>query len=304
MSMWRVVLATAAILFAAHARADERTTDSTQQPSRLPAIDPYPVATAPTPEPVHPPATSGLPTPDSPPLPLLAEHYAVESTWYLKADYFHWNERSDGADFVNEDGVLWTLGYARRAGGERFRGELFAGDMNYDGLAQFDDGSVEPLSSTTGYFGLRGEYEWLFESQRWQRIEYVAGVGTRFWIRDLPNSLTAEGDPIIGYQETWWTIYPYLGLETKRSLSGVVESYGSARVGLTAITLEHATVNDVMLYPKLGLTTQWEAGIRGPSMYLSACAELMTWEESAVVRGWRQPMSSLLTLGIKTGISF
>ncbi len=38
----------------------------------------------------------------------------IESTWYTRVDYFHWNESSDGMDFVNEYGTLITLGYMRR----------------------------------------------------------------------------------------------------------------------------------------------------------------------------------------------
>ena len=38
----------------------------------------------------------------------------IESTWYTRIDYFHWNERFAGADFVNEDGPFWTLGYLFR----------------------------------------------------------------------------------------------------------------------------------------------------------------------------------------------
>lgn len=57
----------------------------------------------------------------------------IESTWYFRQEAFHWNERSDGQDFVNEYGPLSTVGYLHRNGCERFRVELFGGTMAYDG---------------------------------------------------------------------------------------------------------------------------------------------------------------------------
>src|SRR5262245_56773807 len=51
------------------------------------------------------------------------------STWYTRQEYFHWNERFQSVDLVNETGLLMTLGYQRRSGVERFRGELFGGTM-------------------------------------------------------------------------------------------------------------------------------------------------------------------------------
>src|SRR5207302_3133733 len=88
-----------------------------------------------------------------------------ESTWYTRQEYFHWNERFDHADFVNEYGLLTTLGYQKRLGIERFRGELFAGTMRYVGGVQFDDGTSEPLTSQTGYLGLGGEYDLMIEPE-------------------------------------------------------------------------------------------------------------------------------------------
>ena len=58
--------------------------------------------------------------------------------------------RFEDLDLVNEDGPLFTLGYMRRNGPERFRGELFGSQVDYSGGA-FDPntGIVEPLKSHT-----------------------------------------------------------------------------------------------------------------------------------------------------------
>jgi len=229
----------------------------------------------------------------------------TESSWSARIDYFHWNERVDGEDFVNEDGPLVALSYLRRIGPERFRAELFGGSVGYGADIDYFDGSSEYLSSHTNYLGLRGEYDFVFEPAWLPVANVVAGLGTRFWFRDLPDSTTPSGTEIWGYRETWWTIYPYLGLETR----GVpdlrnIEFFGSARLGSTAITYEHVTWNDVSLYPELGVTGQLELGLRSRRLFLSAHTEFMTWGESDLVRDSCQPRSRLVTVGLRTGFRF
>jgi hypothetical protein len=251
-------------------------------------------------EPIYAPV---VPLAPPPPAQQLLER-TLASSWYLRVDYFHWNELVDGFDLVNEDGVLTTLGYDRRIGRQRFLVELFGGDVHYSGEAMFDDGSIEPLSSHTEYLGTRGEWDVRFPLDWWTRTYFFAGLGTRVWLRNLPNATTASGDPVEGYQETWWTIYPYLGFEWSRPIGVVTEVYGSARVGVTAFTYEAATVNDVTLYPAPGLTTQLEYGFRGSNLFLAGYLEVMGWGESPVSQGWLQPESTMLTAGIKAGLVY
>ena len=119
----------------------------------------------------------------------------LESSWYTRADYFHWNERVDGADFVNEYGDLITLGYCRTIGCERFRGEVFGGTMHYVGGVQYDDGSSEPFFSNTEYVGLLGEYDLLFEPNWWPETTMFLGVGSRFWMREFCAPAAPLGQP-------------------------------------------------------------------------------------------------------------
>ncbi len=228
------------------------------------------------------------------------------STWYFRQDSFWWNERLDGTDFVNEYGPLSTLGYQRRSGIERFRVELFGGTVSYDGAAQYEDGSLEPyhLSNGTNYLGMRGEYDLLLEPAGWSRIRGVLGVGTRFWVRDLHDAITPTGNAVFGYQETWWTFYPYFGLETRDSTEPGWKFFGSARFGITPLTYQHATYFDTTLYPRCGLTGQAELGIRFEKCSVSAFIEAMTWGESAEVRGSLQPDSQMVTVGGKLGYTF
>ena len=97
---------------------------------------------------------------------------------------------------------------------------MFGGDVHYDGYGQFDRRIwMMPLASNTGYLGLRGEYEFVLApppgtaaSPCWPDWAPASGSAT------CTTAATAQGDPVYGYQETWWTMYPYLGLETHRRL--------------------------------------------------------------------------------------
>ena len=226
--------------------------------------------------------------------------------WYFRLDSFYWNERIDGVDFVTEYGPLSTLGYVRRSGVERFRLELFGGTVAYDGAAQFENLPDEPYHESfgTNYLGFRGEYDLLIEPAAWTRARAFVGLGTRFWIRDLRDAVTPSGADVFGYQETWWTFYPYIGLETKDSAEPGAKLFGSVRFGLTPLTYQHASYFDTVVYPRCGVTGQMELGVRFQRFSVSTYLEAMTWGESAVVRGGFQPESRMLTLGGKLGYSF
>lgn len=228
----------------------------------------------------------------------------IESGWYTRIDYFHWNERLDQSDFVNEYGPLSTLGYTRRVGPERFRAELFGGTVYYLGAAQFDDGTTEPLDSTTNYLGLRGEYEVLIEPAWWPAVRLLLGIGSRFWFRDLRDDVTDSGAVVMGYRESWWTFYPYAGIETKRPTGTGPAFFGAGRIGFTPLTYERVSWFDVTLYPQCGIMGQLEGGLRWRRLDLSAYFEAMTWGQSAVVREIMQPASRMYTVGLKAGLSF
>jgi hypothetical protein len=240
------------------------------------------------------------------PAPIEKPARVIESTWYFRQEAFWWNERLDGADVVKEYGPLSTLGYMHRNGIERFRIEIFGGTMAYDGVAQFEDGTTEAYhdSCGTNYLGVRGEYDLLLEPPSWERVRLVAGIGTRLWVRDLRDSVTPSLRTVWGYQETWWTFYPYVGLETKEPEDMGLHFYGSMRVGITPLTYQHATYFDTTLYPRCGMTAQAQAGIRFHNCALAAYFECMTWGESAEVRDCFQPASQMYTVGGQFGFTF
>ncbi len=252
----------------------------------------------------------------------LTDERPIESTWYYRLETFHWNERLNGQDFVNENGPLSVIGYLRRSGPERFRFELFGGTVAYDGGAQWGEGSdyyYQPyhMSNGTNYLGLRGEYDLLIEPTAWTNVRLVLGAGTRFWLRDLHDAMIPDPytpgvqDLVAGYQETWWTFYPYIGLESKAADPNTFHLLGSARVGMTAFTFQYADIVDPtygtggsVLYPRLGVTAQAQFGVAYRHFSLTAYTELMTWGESAMIRDSLQPASLMFTVGGMVGYTF
>ncbi|HVU88934.1 MAG TPA: hypothetical protein VHD36_16540 [Pirellulales bacterium] len=253
-----------------------------------------------------PPATPALPPPTAnviAPSFVLAPR-TVESTWYTRVDWYHWSETIGGANFVTENGPLFTLGYQRRVGAERFRAELFGSQVHYTSSLQFNDGTTEPIASQTDILGVRAEYDYLFQPDWPPPINFFIGIGTRAWVRNLPDFTDDFGNFIQGYQETWWTTYPYLGIESRHNESADVEFYGRGRVGLVAVTYEHLTLHEATLFPGPGVTAQLELGLRGDWLFLAGYAEVFTWRQSGEERDLVQPSSVLLTVGLKTGLSF
>ena len=196
------------------------------------------------------------------------DNRVIESTWYTKIEYFHWNEQIGGQDFVNESGPLFTLGYQRRVGCERFRAEVFGSQVDYSGGYFDNNNNFQPLDSVTNYLGVRGEYDLLFEPETIPDIDFFVGVGTRIWNRDLPETVFT-----VATQEDWFTFYPYVGIERRRKLHTDIEFFWMARVGFTAVTLEHSTDNTAALYPKIGVTAQLEGGCVGSTCSLRRSAK-------------------------------
>src|SRR4029079_15437273 len=89
------------------------------------------------------------------------------------------------------------------------------------------------MSNLTNDLGLRGEYELMWEPKAMPRTSLFAGIGTRFFVRSTPDIIV--GSMLVdGYQESWWTFYPYLGSETRRRMKSEWEFYYRWHVGFTA----------------------------------------------------------------------
>jgi hypothetical protein len=229
-----------------------------------------------------------------------------ESSWYTRIEYFQWQETLEGERFMQNEGVAPTVGWQQRYGRQRYRFDFFGARPDY--VAPIDG---EVVDNVTDYLGLRGEYELLWEPQTFGNHSLFVGVGSRFFVRSIPDVIV-NNNLYFGYQEAWWTFYPYLGIERRRTLRGDFELYSMIRVGMTAFTREHITHGDVTLFPRPGVTYQSELGVRGPRLSVACFSELMAWSISPQVLNYeddqlfyvRQPQSTLLTIGGRVSWSY
>lgn len=229
-----------------------------------------------------------------------------ESTWYTRIDYFQWQETFDGERYRINEGVAPTLGWQQRGGRQRYRFDVFGARPDYDASL-----NGEIISNVTDYLGLRGEYELMWEPPKWPHLSLFAGVGSRYFVRSTPD-IIAQGMLISGYQQSWWTFYPYVGYETRRTMKTNGELYASCRVGMTAFTREHVSSSDLVLFPRPNIMLQSEIGWRGPRLSLACFTELMKWsvspqvlnDDREVLHLVRQPQSAMITLGGKIAWSY
>lgn len=231
------------------------------------------------------------------------------SDLYARVDYFTWKEFIDSYQVLEETGPLVSIGYLREGIHTRIRAELFVGDMNYEGETM----AGVPLDSQTGYFGGRFDFDLLARRPTpGGFVEFFAGLGTRAWQRDLKAGWDAEENPVISYQEDWWTVYLYGGLGISRALSPTLELYGSARAGATVFTRQHVSLDDVYLQPRAGFHGAMEFGLRGKHLAMAVRMEMMAWAESSAVATWSdgewwgiyQPQSEMSTIGLSLAYTY
>ena len=165
---------------------------------------------------------------------------------------------------------MYTLGYVHRFGQERIRIEAFGGRCTIPAGSRTRTGDFSlPLGGRTDYLGCRGEYELLFQPKWWPEGTFLLGIGSRFWVRDIQSGFDSQHNFVEGYQETWWTFYPYLGLETKVPV-GHAELYGCGHIGVTPFAYNKASDVDSPVYPRTGLDAQAELGLRSGRLSLAA----------------------------------
>lgn len=222
------------------------------------------------------------------------------SSLYTNLDYFY---RETGKKYSrvgidSDSGILYTLGFAKRIEAERFRVELFAGNMLYaaSGTASVTttnlatgDVSTESINwnlrGRSAYFGGRIECEhlWTLDVDDYSPLVLYAGLGTRVWHVGTYDQYEAELDLYVQNEEqVWWTIYPYVGSEKRWPIGPNTEIFAGSRIGVTAINYLHTSDTEWPgIFPTAGLTAQLECGIQRNQFFISAFFESIAFGKSS-----------------------
>ena len=196
---------------------------------------------------------------------------------YPSLQYFTWEEFSDGKRLLKESGPLFGAGGAinvdllkAEAGALTLRGkgELFGGVVDYDGQTQ--PPNPLPVKTDVVYFGFKGETAvgWAVPVRK-VRIEPFAGLGYRWWLRDLQNTTindtTGAAIQVQGYTEQWESAYTMLGAAVDYTINerwrlsweagGKYPFYNANRVDLVG-------VGKVTVKPEPRWSPFYEVGIR------------------------------------------
>ncbi len=124
---------------------------------------------------------------------------------------FTWEERqADGRTMLEEEGPLLGLRLAGTspvtpAVAWRNRGEVFLGEVDYDGATTLG----QPLRTTTAYYGFKLESDLAWDLSRSDQMDTgpLAGLSARAWLRRLDHGARDSN----GYDEGWFITYARLG---------------------------------------------------------------------------------------------
>ncbi len=128
---------------------------------------------------------------------------------------FHYKEFDENNQILDkEDGTIpgIMLGMREYDGPWVYASNLsyYAGNVVYDGQAvSLSSGAITPLIARTDEkiydFTVLAEH-WYRNSNNQSRFAWYAGIGYRYWIRDILPGMTSSGTPVSGLVETykWW----------------------------------------------------------------------------------------------------
>ena len=166
---------------------------------------------------------------------LVAPIARAELTLYAGVEYFDWRESTSPS--VQETGPLALGGLIWMQNQERglllgYRGEIYAGSVNYNG-ATF---AGAPLQSTTDYLGILNEGQVRFRIPAWptEHVDVMLSVGADLWRRELSSD----------QKEDWAVFYARFGVELGPS-PGKAGWIGSAGVKYPFYVYENAHLTDI-----------------------------------------------------------
>jgi hypothetical protein len=167
---------------------------------------------------------------------LTAPMARAELTVYGGVEYFDWRESTTPS--VTETGPLALGGLIWMQDRERglvfgYRGEIYAGSVNYSGADLF---TGAPLQSTTQYAGLlnEGQVRYRIPASASQHVDAMVSVGADIWRRQLSSD----------QMEDWAVFYARFGVELGPSV-GKAGWIGSAGLKYPFYVYENAHLTDI-----------------------------------------------------------
>jgi len=178
-------------------------------------------------------------------------------------EYFYWEERVNGAKFVDESGMRYGLELSYKQQEDHGwiaagRTRAYYGTVDYNGGSQnLLTGVITPLKSKTDYYGglLEGRFGYRFGLGEKQFLDVMGGLGIEAWLRRLRGSG--------GYDEYWFPVYLKAGVELEPSRqTGWVGALG---VKVPVYTTEVADLGNgdvTTLHPRVNISGYTEAGYK------------------------------------------
>ncbi len=261
------------------------------------------------------------------PLPAAASRLE-EFVLYPFVQHFNWEEfDSQGGRILEESGPLFGVGTLLRVDLRdgllmlQAKGELFGGNVDYEGQTQFDpdDAAVSeiPVNTDVDYFGTRIEGDLgvrLGEGKG--NVEPFIGLGYRYWVRDLNDSVAIDrnGDPVGvgGYTEEWQSLYTRWGLRAAYAVDEDFRLFAEAG-GKYPIynenTVDYFSDDDVTIKPGKTFSPFGEIGFRLDRFRATVFYEGFKFKRSPLVHAGGgdfllQPESKSEIIGISLGYCF
>lgn len=234
----------------------------------------------------------------------------MEVSAYGVIDMFTWEEFLNGDKLLTEEGpilgiggtIAFALSDTITLEGD---GYMFFGNIDYDGgIQNFMTGEVTPYQSNTEYTGIKMQGNCIYSLGLIQGMQIApyAGLGLKYWQRDIdkkPGALTVGQ---YGYTEYWSTTYLALGVKATKSLGNDISLMGKAELKVTISNAEEADGTD--LEPGEEPSYLIEGGARFSMFFATLYYEAYDFSKSPAVGGFLQPDSEARIIGIRGGVTF
>jgi hypothetical protein len=194
--------------------------------------------------------------------------------------------------------------------------ELFGGEVDYEGATQTVPSqpktSNRPVNTDVGYFGFSQEIDlgWAIPVQK-TIVEPFAGLGYRWWLRDLQNSTSVDTDgapfPVTGYTEYWSSFSVLLGVKSQYSLNKDARFTvtGAARYPFhNRNKVDFPGLGEVELSPGSEWSVFADASLTVGNLVAALYYENYIFSESPVVNGLYQPRSESEIVGLRVAWPF